>query len=76
MNYEIVNMTDAEKLANYDKIFGENKVLNEQKNYYKQEYDLMVIKYNNMVKSKNKQIRKLETELMVLTYEKRNNNNL
>ena len=70
MNYEIVNITDAEKIANYDKIAEENKILKEQRNYFKQEYDLMTIKYNNMVRAKNKQIRKLETELGEAKYEK------
>ena len=70
MNYEIVNMTDAEKIANYDKIVEENKILNEQRNYFKQEYDLLIIKFNNEIKNKNKQIRKLQTKLLEAGYGK------
>ena len=69
MNYEIVNMTDAEKLANYDKLVLENKQLESQRNYYKQEYD-----YNNVVREKNKQIRKLQVKLAEANYGKSNNN--
>ena len=67
MNYEIINMTNAEKIANYDKIIEENKVLKEQRNYYKTEYNLIAIKLNEKNKEINKLIlekRKLEKLLM------------
>ena len=66
MNYEILNMTDAEKLANYDKLVEENKLLTEQRNYYKTEYDLIAIKNRNLNKEINRLIsqnKKLERDL-------------
>lgn len=67
MNYEVLSMNDAEKLANYDKLVKENKILKEQRSYYKTEYDLIVTKLNEKNREINKLIlekRKLEKLLM------------
>ena len=67
MNYEILNITDAEKVANYDKLVEENNILKEQRSYYKMEYDLITIKLNEKNREINRLIkekRKLEKLLM------------
>lgn len=67
MNYEILNITDTEKVANYDKLVEENNILKEQRSYYKMEYDLITIKLNEKNREINRLIkekRKLEKLLM------------
>ena len=64
MDYEILSLTDAEKIANYDKLIKENKILKEQRNYYKTEYEMLIIKFNKQNREKERQIRKLERKLV------------
>lgn len=51
-----MSIEDTEKINNYD-------ILQEQKNYYKTEYEMMVIKYNDLKKAltkKDKEIKSLK----------------
>lgn len=43
MNGKYLTLEDAEKLANYDKIF-------EQRNFWKNEYDMLKIQYEKLAK--------------------------
>ena len=70
MNYEVLTMKDAEKIANYDKLVEENKILKEQRNYHKTEYNMLVIKFNKSNREKDREIRRLEKELMEARNEK------
>ncbi len=70
MNYEVLTMKGAEKIANYDKLVEENKILKEQRNYYKTEYNMLVITFNKSNREKDREIRRLEKELMEARNEK------
>lgn len=55
MQEKYLTLEDAEKLANYNKI-------SEQRNYWKNECDMLKIQYEKLVKE-NKSLKKIITEV-------------
>lgn len=55
MQGKYITLEDAEKLANYEKI-------SEQRNYWKNECDMLKIQYEKLVKE-NKSLKKIITEV-------------
>lgn len=68
MNSEYLNLEDAKKLANYDKLLSENTMLKSNNQMLLTKAKEVEKKYQKILNEKNKKIKELEEENKRLKY--------